>query len=326
MKRNWKRIAALVLAVVLTAAVFAGCAPAKSYDVRIGAMKGPTGIGLAKLLNDSEAGEGSLKVDFMLAGSADELTPKLVKGELDAAAVPANLASVLWNKTGGDIVLLAVNNLGVLYVVEMGDTVKTVADLKGKTLYATGKGSTPEYTLRYILSMNGLDPDRDVTVEWKSEPTEVVPLLASGGGIAMLPQPYVTAAGAKLSDKGMRVALDLNAEWNAVEKDAKLITGVLVARREFVENNADAVKALLKAYESSVSFARDNAAEAAAMVGHFEIAEEAIAAKAIPFCNLQYMDGAEMKSAVSGYLTVLFNAEPKSVGGALPDDGFYYAP
>lgn len=320
--RMLKRFAAAVLALAAIAAVLAGCGGAESAEIRVGGMKGPTTIGMVKLLSDSDAGEGSVSCEFTLAGTADELTPKLVKGELDLAAVPANLASVLWNKTGGDIVLLAVNTLGVLYIVDTGETVQDVADLKGRTIYATGKGSTPEYTLRYVLEKNGIDPDSDVTIEWKNEASEIVALLAVGEGIAMLPQPYAASAQSKID--GLRIALDMTAEWDALGTESKLITGVLVGRREFVENNPKAVSAFLDAYEKSIGYSKENVSEAAALVAEYGIVGAEIAGKAIPYCNLMYMDGGEMKAAVSGYLEVLYDSNAASVGGALPDDGFYY--
>ena len=191
-----KKLLVFLVLVAMTISLFA-CADteAEKETIRIAGLKGPTSIGLVKVMNDNADGKAANKYEFTIAGSADEITPKLNKGELDMAAIPANLASVLYNNTNGAIKVLAINTLGVLYIVEKGDTVKSVADLKGKTIYATGKGSTPEYTLRYILSKNGVDPDNDVTIEWQSEPTAVVPLLkANDNAIAMLPQPYVTVA------------------------------------------------------------------------------------------------------------------------------------
>ena len=223
-----KKVLALVLAVLMLTAVFAGCsntakneessipAVTQKTDVNIAGLKGPTTMGLVKVIEDNKNGKASNNYNFTVAGSADEITPKLTKGELNIAAIPANLASVLYNKTQGKIKVLAVNTLGVVYITEKGESVKSVKDLKGKTIYATGKGSTPEYTLRYILKENGLDLDKDVTVEWKSEPTEVVALLSKGeGGVAMLPQPYVTVA--QTSVEGLRIAINLNDEWEKLD-------------------------------------------------------------------------------------------------------------
>ena len=317
-----KRVLAFALALVMLGAVLSACGTTETYEVRVGGMKGPTTIGMVKLLADSEAGESGVKVDFTLTGAADELAPKVIKGEVDLAAVPANLASVLWNKTGGEVVLLAVNTLGVLYIVETGNEVQSIADLKGKTIYASGKGSTPEYNLRYILSQNGIDPDKDVTIEWKSEASETVAMLATGGGVAMVPQPYVASAQAKVEN--LRIALSLTEEWEDLGVESKMITGVLVGRREFVEANPKAVEEFLDEYEASIGYVNENVADAAVLVGEYGIVGAQVAEKAIPYCNLEYIDGGDMKAAVSGYLQILFDADPASVGGTLPDDGFYY--
>lgn len=317
-----KKIAATVLALGILVGALSGCGSAETYEMRVGGMKGPTTIGMVKMLSDSEDGSSGLDIDFTLTGAADELAPKVIKGEVDMAAVPANLASVLWNKTQGQVVLLAVNTLGVLYIVDTDGSVQSVEDLKGKTVYASGKGSTPEYNLRYILSANGIDPDKDVTIEWKSEASEAVAMLATGGGIAMLPQPYVASAQAKV--EGLRIALDLTEEWEKLGVESKMITGVLVGRREFVENDPEAVEAFLEEYSRSIEYSVENVSEAAELVGEYGIVGAEIAEKAIPYCNLSYIDGEEMKTAVSGYLQILYDADPASVGGNLPDDGFYY--
>ena len=230
-----KKAISLILALALIVMAFAGCAAQpKEEDVtiRIGGLKGPTSMGLVKVMEDNENGAAANDYAFTIAGSADEVTPKLIQGELDIAAVPANLASVLYNNTDGAVQLLAVNTLGVIYIVEKGETIQSVADLAGKTIYATGKGSTPEYALRYILAENGIDPDQDVTIEWKSEPTEVVSTLAAtDGGVAMLPQPFVTVAQGTV--EGLRIAVDLTQAWDALENGSMLITGVLLVRRDF---------------------------------------------------------------------------------------------
>jgi NitT/TauT family transport system substrate-binding protein len=192
--------------------------------IRIGGLTGATSIGMVKLMEDAANGVSQNEYEFTLAGSADELTPKLIQGQLDIAAIPANLASVLYNNTDGAVKLLAVNTLGVLYIVAKGEEIGSISDLKGKTVYATAKGSVPEYVLRYILSSNGLDPDGDVTIEFKSEPNEVVALMAAGeASLAMLPQPYVTIAAGQV--EGLTTALDLTEEWEKLDNGSALITG-----------------------------------------------------------------------------------------------------
>ena len=293
----------------------------------VAALKGPTAMGMVKMMSDDAASDAPV-YGFNIFASADEITPKLVQGELDLAAVPANLASVLYNNTEGQVQVLAINTLGVLYIVENGDSIQSVADLKGKTIYASGKGSTPEYALRYLLSGNGIDPDADVTIQWKSEHSECVAALAADpAGIAMLPQPFVTTAQAQ--NENLRVALDITEEWDKLAEengsDAALLTGVVVARKEFVEQNPQLVGEFLSLYEKSVAFANEEVEETAKLIGEYDIVPEAVAAKALPECNITFIEGAEMKAKLSAYLQTLMDQNPKAIGGAMPGDDFYYA-
>ena len=293
--------------------------PVEAAALRVGALKGPTAMGLIRMISDDGVNR------YTLAGSADELTPKLIKGELDIACVPANLAAVLYNKTEGQVVTLAVNTLGVLYIVENGgETVRSMADLKGRTLVAAGKGSTPEFGLRYLLEQSGLDPDRDVTVDWKSEHAECVAALAAGtADLALLPQPFVTVAQAKL--EGLRVALDLTAEWDALDNGSAMITGVAVARRDLVEQQPELVDRFLEEYAASVDRVNADPAAAAERIAEHGILESAaVAEAALPHCNIVCLTGQEMYEKLSGYLQILAEAAPESVGGALPRDDLYY--
>ena len=308
---------------------------ADTAHFRIAALKGPTAMGLVELMSLSDTAnemmEGKEDVvstgntyEFTLAGSADEVTPALIKGDLDMACVPANLAAVLYGKTNGAVEVLAVNTLGVLYIVENGGTVQSMADLKGQTIVAAGKGSTPEYALRYLLTENGIDPDKDVTIDWKSEHSECVAALASGqASIALLPQPFVTVAQNKI--EGLRMALDLTAEWDKLDNGSGLITGVIVARRDVVEANPGAVDSFLQNYAASVEWVNANNADAAQLIAEYGIIEAApVAEMALPYCNIVCLTGSEMKDKLSGYLQVLADVEPSSVGGTLPGDDFYY--
>ena len=317
---NFKRIFTVVCALALAVALFTAAA-AEGAAPRVVALKGPTAMGLVKLMEDDrEAGA----YDFTIAAAIDEVTPMLVKGETERACVPANLAAVLYNNTEGAVRVLAVNTLGVLYIVEKGDTVQSAADLKGKTIFASGKGATPEYALDYILRGNGIDPEADVTIEWKSEHAECLnALMAADGGIAMLPQPFVTTA--MMKAEGLRVALDLTAEWDALGADSSMITGVAVARSAFIEAQPDAVNAFLDRYAESVAWVNANTEAAAALVGAFDIVPEPVAQKALPACNIAFIEGEELQQKLSGYLQVLFDAEPKAVGGKMPDADFYYS-
>lgn len=292
---------------------------------RIAGLKGPTTMGMVKLMSDAEAGETHQDYQVTMYGAADEVVPLLVKGDIDLAAIPANLAANLYNQTEGKVQVAAINTLGVLYVVTTGDDVKSVEDLKGKTVYSTGKGTTPEYVLNYILKENGIDPEKDLTVEYKSEATEVAAALqaADEGAIAVLPQPYVTAAQSQI--EGLNVALNLTEEWNKVSTDSDLVTGVLVASTEFIEQNEAVFEEFLKDYQASIEWVNGNTADAAELVANYGIVAKApLAQKALPACNITYVDGAEMKTKLSGYLQVLFDQNPKAVGGAMPGDDFYY--
>ena len=292
--------------------------------LRIAGLKGPTTMGLVNLMSDEVASN----YNFTMYGAADEIVPLLVKGDLDAAAVPANLAATLYNKTNGAVEVACINTLGVLYIVENGETVNSVGDLKGQTIVTTGKGATPEYVLRYVLTENGVDPDSDVTIEYCSEATEALSKVQAGEAtIAMLPQPFVTTAQTK--SENIRVALDLTEEWDEIqaESDAPstLVTGVVVGRTEFVAEHPEAVSAFLEHYRASVEYVNANVDEAAQLVGQYEIVAAEVAQKALPECNIVFIEGVEMKDSLSGYLSVLFEQNPKSVGGALPDDAFYYS-
>ena len=292
--------------------------------LRIAGLKGPTTMGLVNLLSMESDGTASMDYDLQLYGAADEIVPLLMKGELDMAAIPANLAATLYQKTSGGIEAVAVNTLGVLYVVEKGDTVQSMADLKGRTILSTGKGTTPEYVLRYLLTQNGIDPDKDVTIEYYSEATEVTAQMANAeDAIAVLPQPYVTAAG--LQDDTLRVALDLTEEWNKV-CDTQLITGVTVVRKEYAEEHPDVVTAFLADYAKSVDAANTDLDGTAALCEEQGVvAKAAIAKKALPNCNIVCLTGDDLKTNASAYLQVLFDADPAAVGGAMPGDDFYWS-
>ena len=305
--------------------------------LRVGALKGPTAMGLVELMKASDlvsAGEDVPRaydnlpdaVDsytFTLAAAATELAPQLVKGDLDIACVPANLAATLYQQTEGEVVTLGINTLGVLYIVENGNAVQSLADLEGKTMVASGKDSTPEYALRYLLEENGVDPDTGVVIDWKNEHSECVSALASGAAtIALLPQPFVTVAESKMPE--LRTALDLTEQWDALDNGSALITGVVVARRDVVEAHPQAVERFLEQYAASVDWVNANTADAAALIGEYGIVDAAVAEKALPACNIVCITGSEMKEKLSGYLQVLCDASADSVGGAMPGDDFYY--
>lgn len=291
-------------------------------SIRVGTLMGPTGMGMAKLMDDAANGSAEGNYEFTVASAPDQVASAVISGELDIAAVPVNLASVLWNKTGQNVQVAAVNTLGVLYVLENGDTVHGISDLAGKTLYATGQGATPEYILNYLLAANGMDPAADLTVEYLSEHTELAAKLSAGEvALGMLPEPNVTAALSGNPD--LRIALNLTEEWDKVS-DSALIQGCIIVNRDFAEQYPSAVDAFLAEYRASVDFVNADPAAASVMIESAGIVPKAaVAQKALPNCNICLITGEEMKTAVRQMLEVLYGADPKSVGGALPDEEFY---
>ena len=290
--------------------------------VNVAALRGPTAMGLVKLMEESGNGLTDNDYSFTLEGAPDAIVPLIVKGDVDAAAIPGNLASVLYNNTKGKIEVIAINTLGVLYIVENGDSIHSIDDLRGRTIYSAGKGSTPEYALMYILQSNGLEVGKDVFIEWKSEHAECVAALSSdASGCAMLPQPF--AATAMMQNGNIRIALDLNDLWEA-ETGTVLITGVTVVRKDFASENPETLQAFMEDYASSVEYVQCDVPGAAALIGKYGIVPEKAALAALPYCRISFITGEEMKEALSEYLSILYDANPKSVGGALPDDGFYY--
>ena len=307
-----------------TAVLLAALSMLGAADVSVAALRGPTSIGMVKLMEDSAGGAevNGNTYTFQLEGAADAVVPLIVRGDADIAAIPGNLASVLYGRTNGAIEVIGINTLGVLYIVENGESITSVDDLRGKTIYSAGKGATPEYALQYVLSSSGLEVGRDVFIEWKSEHAECVAALkADPNGVAMLPQPF--AATAMMADPSIRIALDLNDLWEA-ETGSVLITGVTVARKEFIGSEPEALDAFLESYGGSVDFVNSNVHDAAVLVGKFGIVPEKAAEAAIPYCSITLITGEEMKDALSVYLGILAAQNPASIGGTLPDDAFYY--
>ncbi len=322
------RILTLGLTFVMAVGVLTGCGKqeTKVQDtmIRIGSMKGPTSMGLLSMKEKSDNGEAVGQYEFNMYTAADEILPLMIKGELDIALVPANVASVLYNKTEGAITVIDINTLGVLYMVSGNTEIATMADLKGKTIYLTGKGTTPDYVLNYLLDANGLADE--CTLEYKSEATEVAAVLAENpDAIGLLPQPFVTAACAQ--NEALAIVLDMNDEWEKVQGEggSRMVTGVTVVRDEYLEANEAAVRNFMKEHEESAKAINADVEKGAQLVVEAGIiAKEPIAKKALPACNITYMDGEEMKQALLGYLGVLEQQSPEAVGGTLPGDDFYY--
>ena len=318
-----RKFSAILTAVLSSALLFGSASSAYAAEATsVGSLKGPTSMGMVQLMSEQEALEAP-DFDFTMVTAADELVASFTKGDTDIALLPANVASVLYNKTEGNVQVLDINTLGVLYLVTADTSITGIADLKGKTLYSTGKGQTPEYALNYLLEANGLSAE-DVTVEYKSEPTEVVSILAQDEtAVGVLPQPFATVA-CQQNDK-LLLAADLTAEWDKTG-NGTMVTGVTIAKKDFVEANPEIIDKFLDGHSASAEYANTSTAEAAELVASYGIVEKApIAEKALPQCNITCMEGAEMKEALSGYLNVLFEQNPDSVGGALPEDDFYYS-
>ena len=304
-----------------------GTSAAAGYTLRIGSLKGPTSMGLVELMDQAAKGEAKGSYEFTMVTAADELLGKIVSGDLDVALVPSNMASIIFNKTNHGVNVLNINTLGVLYVVSSDDSIKSIEDLKGKTVYLTGKGTTPDYALQYLLKANGMTTD-DVTLEYKSEPTEVAALLKEKpDAIGLLPQPFVTVAMAQ--NDTLKMVLDLTKEWDAVsgEDGGSLVTGVTICRGELFEEPADAIQTFMEEQKASAAFANENVAETAKLVAAAGIIEKApVAEKAIPYCSITYIDGTDMKNRLYGYLSALYEMDPATVGGELPTKDFFYIP
>lgn len=313
-----KRILATAMVVVM-AVLAVGCGKKEETDetvIRVASLKGATSIGLVKLMEDSEAGLTESNYQFNMYTAADEVVPLIAKGEIDVAAIPANLASTLYKKTEGAISVININTLGVLYILENGTQINSIADLKGKTVYMTGKGTVPEFAFKYILAQNGLS-ESDVTIEFKSEPTEVASILAQDAyAVGLLPQPFVTVA--LTQNEKARIAINLVDEWS------DMLTGVTIVRNEFLEEHEGLVKQLLEDYAASTTYVNENPEEAAEWVEKYGIVKAAVAKKAIPGCNVTSIIGTEMKEKLSKYLEALYSQNPSAVGGQLPDEEFYY--
>lgn len=293
--------------------------------VRVGSLKGPTSIGLVRLMEENDNGETQNQYEFTMETAADTLLGMMAQGELDIALVPANVASVFYHKTQGGISVIDINTLGVIYMVSADPSIKDVEDLSGKTICLTGKGTTPDLALQYLLSAHGLSVD-DVTLEYKSEATEVAALLAEDpDAVGLLPQPFVTAA--MMQNESLAIVLDMTEQWNMVQGEggSTLVTGVTIVRNEFLTEHEDAVRLFMADHKSSAEYANTETVATAELVVAQGIIEKApVAEAAIPYCNIVYIDGAGMKTALSGYLSVLEGQNAEFIGGSLPEDAFYY--
>ena len=319
MRRQFRIV---ILIVLVAVAAMSSLFSHPVAEVRVGVLKGPTGIGASYLINQSEQGKTTNSYSFTILAEATDMIAQIAAGQLDIAAIPTNAAVSLYNKTNGGVRLAALNTAGVLYILENGLAVSEVSDLKGKTIYAVGQGSNPEYVLRFILSRNGIDPDKDVDIQFLDS-AELTTRAATGEiEVCMLPVPAVTTVLVK--NPSMRIALNLTEEWDKLNIGSQLIMGCIVVRTEYLKQNPLEVQAFLREYQQSIEYVKSNPAEAGELCASYGIVPAAaIATKAIPDSNLIFVSGAEIKTEIEGYFQVLFDANPKSIGGKMPQEDFY---
>lgn len=338
MKTKLYKIVSLILAISVVAVSFASCSkggenvssiPVSSEavekaDINVAILKGPTALGMLKLMEDNTSGNALNNYKFETFTAPTDVVPKIVNKSIDIAAVPTNVAATLYKKTEKNVSIIAVNTLGVLSIVTNSVEINSVADLKGKTIYATGQGATNEYALNYILEKNGLKVGTDVKVEFLTEHSELATkVIANQVQIAMLPQPFVTNV--TLKNQNVKIALDLTEEWEKIpDNDSQLVMGCIVVRNDFLKENKAAVDNFLSEYSASTTYANEKVAETAALSEKHDILPAAVVSKALPKCNIVYLAGNDMKKSVSKYLEVLFAANSASIGGEIPDDNFYY--
>lgn len=285
-------------------------------------ISGPTGIGLVNLMENSANGKTKLDYDIKLAADNQEIIAKVSNKEADIAAVATNVASTLYNKTNGGITVLAVNTEGVLAVVAKGDTIKSLKDLKGKTVYTTGQGANPEYIITHCLKQNGLTVGTDVNLQFVAQPQELVAKATMENQIVIAPQPVATMITVK--DTAAKIVIDMNDEWKKVS-DTDLVMGCVIASNDFIKSNPEAVETFLKEYKASIEKVNNDIDSAATLCEKYGIVSPAPAAKkAIPYCHIVFQSGKELKANLSAYLEFLFSSNPQSIGGKLPNDAFYY--
>lgn len=322
-----KKFLCLILALLMIAPAAVACAPAVDPDIeiKVTVLSGTTGMGMAKLISDKKAGDTALNYNISVVSDANMVAPAIISGATDIAAVPTNLASTLYKKTEGGIYVLALNTLGVLYILESGNTVNSIEDLRGKTVYVPGAGTNPEYILKYVVEANGLEVGKDVKFDYTFNSPDLLSAAVAQGlaDIALLPEPKVTAT--KNQNQNVRVALDLTEEWEKKAGEGTLVQGCVIVRKEFADAHPAEIAKFLEEYKASVNFVNESKEEAANLIAEAGIIPKApLALKAIPNCNITYVDGEEMKESLSEFFKILYEVEPKAIGGTLPDDGLYY--
>ena len=324
-----KLLILLVLALALTGC-FTNLDTAEDADgranVNIAALRGPSALGMLRLMDENDNGFTLNNYNFDLLNMPEGVPPLIIRGEVDIAAVPVNLASILYNATGGDVQALVVSTLGVLHIVDTTGEIDSIEDLRGRTVFASAQGATPEFVLNYILNMNGLVPGVDVLVEFRADHTEIAAMLENGlAEIAMLPEPFASTVLARMDN--LEAVLDLTEEWNKVQPDYGLVMTAVIGRREFVENNPEAVATFLEEYRRSIEFVNLYTEDAARLAVEYGIIpNHTVAVQALPRSNLVFISGDQMRQYLQGFLQVLYNAAPDSIGGSMPGEGFFFTP
>jgi len=296
----------------------------ENADISIAILPGPSSLGFLHLWDKTENNNTINNYNFELRGAPDEIVPLLVQGAVDFAAIPPNLASVVYNATEGEVQVVAINTLGILHLVDTTGEIEQIEDLRGRTVFMSGLGGVPEFAFNYVLNKNGLTPGEDIFIEFRGQHPEIAALLENGEAeIALLPEPFVTTVLNTVNH--VNLALDLTEEWNRVQPNYSLIMGVLVGRREFIEENPEAIAIFLDEYETSINFTHTNLSETAELAAYFGIIpNESIAAVAIPRSNITFTTGNTMERYLQGFLRVLYNENPTSIGGSLPSENFFF--
>ena len=296
--------------------------PVESVDVTIAGLKGPTSIGMIRLIDEKALNNESYNVEYLIEGAPNNLVGKIINGEIDIAAVPTNLASILYNKSKGEVKFLALNTLGVIYVVGT-EEVSSIEDLEGMEVSISGKGATPEFAFNYLLEQNSMT-DKTSTEYMLDHSSLAQQVIAEDTKIAVLPQPFVTQV--MMNNPNVKILIDLNEEWEkATNGESILAMGGLIVNSEFAENNPEFIKDFLEEYEGSVNWVNNNHEEAGKLVEKNGVLPNAkLAEKAIPNCSIVYQDAEEAKDKVNGFLEILHGSNPASIGGSMPDENFYY--
>ncbi|MEN8906284.1 MAG: MqnA/MqnD/SBP family protein [Clostridiales bacterium] len=292
--------------------------------MKIGTLKGPTGMGMSYMMEKDEKGESKLDYSFNIVGAPDQLTSDIINNKIDVAAVPTNLAAILYTKTKGNIQLLGVNTLGVLYLIENGNTIKNISDLKEKSVISSGKGAAPEYIFQYLIEKNGLDINNDVNIEYLTEHSEVAASIVSGKNkLAIIPEPFVTTVLSK--NKDLRIALNFTEEWSKATSESELPMGVIIVSKKFADENSDSINTFMNEYTESVDFVNNNHNKASEFIKKFDILQDSnLASKAISNSSITFIESKESKDDILKFYEILNDLNPKTIGGSIPDDKFFY--